>query len=138
LNFRGRADGGNVLAGKRLVPTLRRYGRLDCCLTPACTSCAKEPEVAQPFFAGDVSPSTVTLWVVGCRTTLVSDVDPLGATRRRGSDEACPPCRVGFPDVAIEPIIHPLSEHSRAIANVGKHIVSARIVGHQPPRLTSW
>ena len=60
LNFRGRADGVSVLAGKRL-PTLRKCGRLDCCLTAAWTSCVvEELEAAQPFFADDVAASTVT------------------------------------------------------------------------------
>jgi len=85
LNFRGRAGGGNVLAGRRL-PILRRYGRLAGCLTPVCTSfCVEELEAAQwawPFFArGDVSPSTETSWIVGYRMLLESDVGPAGATR---------------------------------------------------------
>ena len=83
LNFRGRVEGVNVLVGKRL-PTLRKYGRLDCCLTATWTSCVvEELEAARPFFASGVSASTVTSWVNGYRTTLGSDVHPLGATRGR-------------------------------------------------------
>lgn len=43
LNFRGRAGGGNVLAGRRL-PILRRYGRFAGCLTPVCASFRVELE----------------------------------------------------------------------------------------------
>ena len=86
LNFRGRAGGGNVLAGRRL-PTLRRDGRLDCCLIPACASfCIEELEAAQwpyPFFERDVSPFTGTSCVIGYRVAVWSGkVESLGAARR--------------------------------------------------------
>ena len=73
LNFRGRTGGGNVLVGRRL-PTLRRDGRFDGCLTPVCASfCMGVLEATQwpyPFFEMDVSSSTGTSWVIGCRMTL--------------------------------------------------------------------
>lgn len=86
LTFRGRAGGGNVLAGRRL-PTLRRDGRLDCCLIPACASfCIEELEAAQwpyPFFERDVSPFTGTSCVIGYRVAVWSGkVESLGAARR--------------------------------------------------------